>query len=84
MTSDDLKRAMRQVRLIVKRRKQLAEAEADAIETALRSGGQQLDVAEAAERSREHIRRIAKLRGIPSRYPPRTRTDTEHPATDQP
>lgn len=55
------------LRRIAKQRDRAAKEEPDAIAEALRAGLRVTDIAEAAGRTREHIRRVAIKHGIGER-----------------
>lgn len=61
---DPQTRARRALRELAAQRRQAAEAEAEAIVAALRAGVRQVDIARDLDRSREHIRQVARARGI--------------------
>lgn len=81
MTSPEAQHARQRLRKLARDRQRIANAETTAITEALRLGVRQVDVASDASRTREHIRRIAKTHGIPSRYTQRGTTDPAEPET---
>jgi hypothetical protein len=61
MTAEQARAALRE---IAAERKRLAEVEPAAIVAALEAGVRQADVARDIDRTREHVRRVARAHGI--------------------
>ncbi len=61
---DAQEEARKKLRRLAAQRRRIADQEPAAIVEALKAGVRQMDVAEDIDRTREHIRRIARAHGI--------------------